>query len=143
MTATTNPTLTWNQAVDLAFEPTPLDLTLQDSPIFASDRRIGPHGKLTNASLVRERAALAYIRAHEGEMARVTYSDPETVNDNARVVFAATGELKNRLVTFPRFDCEDARRIKAEKGFILGADVIPLRGVTSIEVESDRATVTL
>lgn len=122
--------LTWNEAVEAAMEPTDLDRTL------GAPGRIGPDGKVAEWGIVRERAALAYLEAHEGEHARVTYCDPEHVADRERLVYTADGILARKVVTFPTWP-------GWPRGFVIGTNVIPFAGLSSIRIDGDHSTVVL
>lgn len=133
-------TLTWNDAAEQAMIPTDLDHALDGSNFLQQPNRIGDDGKLCDWNLIRFRAATAYIAAHEGEQARVSYSDPKTVDLRVRPVWVTTGTLKTGIVNYPVFG--DDGQIRSVEAVIVGTTVVPVQAITDIEVVGDRATLT-
>lgn len=138
-------TLTWNEAIDQAMVPTELDLIMENGTSILSrkSRLNNAQTEVTDYDLIRERAAMLYIEAHEGEDAQVSFADPERVNDNNRVTFRTAGKLRREYVTYSCFDKENPMQTKTVRGFLVGDKVIPLAGVSSINVEGDNSVVIL
>lgn len=130
--------LSWDAAIDAAFVPTDLDRNLDGLKKLPWDRqRIGEDGKVCDPLLVRERAAFAYLAAHEGETATVSYVDPAAANESNRYVFRVEGVLTRKVVRYPSFDRENPGVGRTVTGFLVGDGVVPLAGLSSIHVEGD------
>lgn len=141
MNATT--TLTWDAAVDAAMEPTDFDRAIHtDQATILSDDRIGDDGKLIRPDLIRERAAKAYIMAHEGERAQVRYTNPNHPEGHpewcSRAIYTAIGVLSRTYVRYTEFS-PDADSLgngnRSRYGFVVGDTVVPFEGVCAINVE--------
>lgn len=133
--------LLWDDAVEAAFEPTDLDKFQAEKAIFEGERKRHEivDGKLTNPHLIRERAAMAYIEAHEGESAKVSYRDPDR---ETNWVYTTIGTLSKLYVKVPLFT-EDANRTQTMFGVVVGTTVVPLAGVSEMRVEDDRGILIL
>lgn len=135
--------MTWNEAVDLALEPTDLDRAFATTgPFGTGGEIIGENGKVADANRVRERAAKVYLTAHEGEQAEISYCDPNHVDDRSRLVYHSSGRLTRQYVTYPVFHAETGLA-RNEWGFVVSDKIIPLRGISSIRVEGDNSVVVL
>jgi hypothetical protein len=142
--------LTWDAAVDAAYEPTDLDRKFhQPGNAIFDDNRIGPDGKLTRYDLIRHRATVAYITAHEGEVARVRYTNPNHPSgrgDGVRAIHSTTGALRPIYVRYIEFS-PDADTLgngnRHREGFLVGDTVVPFDGVCEVRVDGDRGVVTL
>lgn len=135
-------TLTWSEAIDQAFEPTDLERALDKHRIPFTSPIIGEDGKVTGAHRIREKAAHAYLRAHAGEHAVVEYVDPDSDDETGgRWIHRAEGTLEPNFVAYTQW-VGDGQAKKVE-GFVVGRDVIPLAGVSSIRVVGDNSVVVL
>lgn len=140
--AATAAPLTWGDAVEAALEPTALDRARVTSGVFGTgEPLIGEDGKVADFNIVRERAAQAYCRAHEGRMAEVRYCAPGEVGDRTRLVYHSIGELRTHWVTYPEFVAPG--QVRSHRALVLGTQVIPFAGITEIRVDGDRSVVTL
>ena len=131
--------MTWNDAVEEAMKPTELDLVFENADHFLvkSPRLNNAQTEVTDFNLIRERAALAYAKAHEGEEARVSYIDPE----NAGLTYTFSDKLTTQVVNVPVF--LDRGITKSWRGLVVGNAVVPLAGVASMRVAGDDSVVVL